>query len=110
MYSAISECSEQQPEENGNFDEEEKKKSVYKCDNAHPYLDVSGKKATCVPSKECANSGRFEYVTDDGKEPLCVSETKCAEIGYKLRVQCLTKQQCESRTFGQADEESHTCV
>ena len=48
MYSAISECSEQQPEENGNFDEEEKKKKIYKCDSAHQYLDVNGKKAKCI--------------------------------------------------------------
>ena len=92
MYSAISECSEQQPEENGNFDEEEKKKNVYKCDSVHPYLDVSGEKAKCISTAECFGSDGLEYVADHGKEPLCVSETKCAEIGYKLRVQCLTKQ------------------
>ena len=98
-YFATLECSEQQPEGDGHFDAGEKEKNVYKCDSAHPYLDVSGEKARCISTAKCFDNDGLEYVADYGKEPQCVSRARCNEIGYALRIQCLTKQQCESRYY-----------
>ena len=66
-YTSIHECSAQKPDPEGNFDEEQKEKHIYKCSSEHAYFDSNEEKAKCVSIAECAANGKFEYASDDGK-------------------------------------------
>lgn len=90
-YFTTRECDAQEPSPDGNFEEEAKKGHVYKCNEDHPYLDTSGEQATCTSIEKCVADNKLEYVSDDEKQKLCVTRTKCLEIGYALRIQCLTR-------------------
>ena len=50
-----------------------------------------------------------DRVTYDS-ERFCTTKAKCQELGYELRIQCLTQKQCEARGYYQIDEETHMCV
>ena len=50
------------------------------------------------------------YESDDNSTRLCVMKAKCQELGYELRIQCLTKKQCEDRVYYETSNKTHTCV
>ena len=41
---------------------------------------------------------------------MCVTKNTCHNIGYELRIQCLTTEQCESRWYYQINENTRTCT
>ena len=118
-YVTTGQCSTQEPEENGNFDADKKAKNIYQCDADHPYFDASGSKAKCVSEAECVGylfgegdekqclsraqcakkTGYLVYENDDNSTRECVTEAECHDAGYALRIQCLTKTQCEARGY-----------
>ena len=66
-YTSIHECSAQEPDPDGNFDEEQKEKHIYKCSSEHTYFDTNEEKAKCVSVAECVADDKLEYTSDDGK-------------------------------------------
>ena len=60
---------------------------------------------------QCAKkTGYLVYESDDNSTRKCVTEAECHDIGYALRIQCLTKKQCEARGYYQINENPRTCV
>ena len=97
-YEATKECSTLEPDPNGNFDPEEMKKNVYKCDVNHEYLDLTGEKATCVTENNCEEHG---YVFAAGEVKMCLSASQCtARDGYYVDEEngrCVSMTKCGDR-------------
>lgn len=90
-YKASRECSAQEPNLEGNFDQDAKKRHVYECDSNNPYLDANGELAACIPAEECVQSARLLYEDDAGDRKQCLSAKNCSKTGFALRIQCLTQ-------------------
>ena len=45
----------------------------------------------CITATECVRTpDHLTYDNDDGSERLCITKDRCPELGYELRIQCLT--------------------
>ena len=48
VYAITKECSAQKPDPEGNFDEEQKERHIYKCNSEHPLFDSNEENVKCV--------------------------------------------------------------
>lgn len=45
----------------------------------------------CITATECTRTpDHLTYNSDDGNTGLCIAKSRCPELGYELRIQCLT--------------------
>ena len=60
------------------------------CAKYKGYIFENGS-MVCVTAAQCTKiSNYLTYDSDDDSERLCIVKSRCPELGYELRIQCLT--------------------